>query len=396
MDFYIHVFDDMTLSEYMISRYNGWSARLVIDIAVALLVRVPRLWKCLTVLVAVALYRNMVHICTYDDRLHIIKGLVFVLMMIYPFYCDMQSAGWVATSVNYFWVCAALFWCLRCLYGWYDNKSLGYGEVILFVICFVFGTNQEQAAVVFEIICCCLLIAVYVRDKRIDKRLLLSSLVGFGVLIFESTCPGNDARMISNVAYWMPAFADFTLFDKTYMGLYAIYKYFICGYEWYIKPILVMLIICSAAYVFFKNLKKKTIACVAGMIMCTFAVVAEAVIILHWPKFGLFGGLPWHLIDPGTITDVMWEAKRSYIPVFVLIFLAVIIILAVCVSRSRKKDIAVMMFIAGAASEFIMGFSPTIWASNNRTAIFTFFLWGMATIIMCEKSDEDIPLKGAA
>lgn len=48
---------------------------------------------------------------------------------------------------------------------------------------------------------------------------MLAIAVSAAALIFIFTCPGNSIRFAHEVSYWYPEFANFTIIEKSYLGL---------------------------------------------------------------------------------------------------------------------------------------------------------------------------------
>ena len=396
VNYYLNVFDQMSVWEYIVSRYQGWSSRLIIDLLVAVLIHALPIWKCATVLLAISIYHNLVRLCAAAEGTQLIlcRFSALFLLLLYPFHNDMQSAGWVATSINYFWVLAALLSAVNSLKKYSDTHHLTGPEWTVFIVSFIFCTDQEQSAIIFLMLSAALFVKRSYTEKKPDYPVLILIAANAAIVVFELTCPGNASRAMANTDYWMPAFSGFTLPDKSYMGVYAIYAYFICGVETIHKPLLMLTIL----IVIFAGLIMSGSRSVFSRIL----TVTDGIAILFETGFvatrvlGDLNNPILHkiLYNPGQIDRVDWNAKRTFLPLIItaLIFGS---FAGYIISISKKSVIfSLMLLVSGLVSELIMGFSPTIWASCERTAIFSYFLWGSAIMMtIFEKENKDRPVR---
>ncbi|MDP4089336.1 MAG: hypothetical protein Q8930_08735 [Bacillota bacterium] len=68
--------------------------------------------------------------------------------------------------------------------------------------------------------------------------------------------------------------------------------------------------------------------------------------------------------------------------VLALIFFAILISLYLIFENKRYSILAVFIILLGLGSRMVMGFSPTIWASNTRTFIFMYFAFITCAVIL--------------
>ena len=113
----------------------------------------------------------------------------------------MQSAGWTATTLNYFWPLAfGVFSCTAVASIVHQRKETTWWHWVLCITAGIFACNMEQM--------CGVLLFVYVtcfcyclwRDKKLYVGLLLQLLSAVASTIFILKCPGNWVRMQDEVA----------------------------------------------------------------------------------------------------------------------------------------------------------------------------------------------------
>ncbi|MFT9402840.1 MAG: hypothetical protein ABF601_10535, partial [Lacticaseibacillus paracasei] len=88
----------------------------------------------------------------------------------------------------------------------------------------------------------------------------------------------------------------------------------------------------------------------------------------------------------------------TWIPDFVMFFIAVCILVALIYILKPEpiKLFSVLIMLSLAfITKLILGFSPTIWASGDRTGIFLFYALGVASLAVLGKHNASKPLQGA-
>jgi hypothetical protein len=395
VDYYIHILGGMTLRDYLFERYTGWSSRLLVDILTIYMVRIQKIWKILNVLVTLAIYENIIGIIkdAGKEDVRVDRFVVLAIMVLYPYQMDMNTAGWVATTLNYWWVLAALIFSIRCMLVWYRGGKLTLIHAILFPFCFLYGINQEQGALLFEMIAVSLVVYGIIDNRGkagrcFDKRIIFCIIICFAVMVFEFTCPGNQVRKNSNIEYWLPEFAGFGIQEKIYMGSIAIYRMFVCGWNSVYKLIFTLtLLVACTGYVFDKTeIKWKTLAL---RVICVASVVIQIIFVYRYLKGlndenSLFGKI---FFNPGATTVVKWNEKRTFIPIVILLIYSMVVCIAsICERTGREVILGCAMY--GIISIMLMGFTPSVWASSERTGLFSYFLFSAIIIVLLGRLEK--------
>lgn len=90
---------------------------------------------------------------------------------------------------------------------------------IVSFLALLYATNQEQSgALIFGFNVLYLLYSL-INKRPVNKFNLLAIVVSAISLIIIFTCPGNAIRFAHEVSYWYPQFANFTIIQKSYLGL---------------------------------------------------------------------------------------------------------------------------------------------------------------------------------
>lgn len=370
---YVNVLSDPNLLGYFIARYNVWSSRLLIEFIMISIVNHGNIWIVCDILIMV-LTAITISKLFVRSNIRNTNWIITFLMFIYP-YTHMSSAGWMATTLSYTWILAfGLFSMIPIKKMIYDDKISWY-EYIFYIPVIIIATNHElMCLILFSIY---LVFSIYLlMEKKAHKYLLIPLAACCASLVFILTCPGNVNRNISEIARWFPGFKDISFFRKIEMGFST------AIFEFVMKPNMVFTIFSGLLLLLMilKSQKK------------SYRVIA-AIPFISSLTLGLFGNITT-IIFPGILkiinsmteigTGVTFSSIRSWVPDFILIIVCFSILVSIYLLFDNKRDSLFLIFIIllGFGSRFIMGFSPTIWASSTRTYIFMYFSFIICSVII--------------
>lgn len=216
------VLTDNNLFNWLILRYNTWSSRLFIEFILAIVCRLPIIiWELLDCLLYVLLAYNLS--CLFNTNNDIRNTwLIVLLCLIYPF-LDMNSAGYIATTVNYLWPLCGLVYILLIIKR--TNKLKVY-EYVLVVLATLITTSQELSCLLLIGFISLLLLKDYLnknfnlRKERLSIAILVFSLIYLLIII---TCKGNSLRLETEIRY-MPDFNSYALINKVYLACISTIK----------------------------------------------------------------------------------------------------------------------------------------------------------------------------
>lgn len=363
--------ENRTLPEFLIKRWNTWSSRLVIETVVVMVLKQSVwLWKILdilcSVLVAYLLFGVLFH-KKEAGKAALICGFLFIL---YDF-TEMDSAGYMTTTIFYWWVLAAGIIAFLPIFYHYRKESVKHWIYALAIPCGLFAANQEQVAVIFVCIGA-YMIGVYLFEKRkIPGYLYVFLLLGLLSLAIVFLCPGNEVRKNSNIDFWFPNFTQFNIVQKGLLGWYGLLRTLFEDLNW--------LFVGFSAVLFAAALKKcakwheKLIAAIpllsnlalgACLLVSNFYDAGPVNKVVHafdfdQPIVYYHGSLPLKL--------------QLLVSVYTLVCLCVIYIMYCLWGKTKEFSHLLTVLLIGSASKVSMGMSPTVWASSERTSIFLLF-----------------------
>ena len=344
------------LPNYLLSRYNGWTSRLIIESILIILLKLPKIIWCL-------LNSFMIVLLIYSmGKLFSKNKILFLLIGIYSF-IDMSSAGWYATTLNYLWPLSLGLYSLIPIKNHLNNHKDKY--YILYILSLLYACNQEQMCLIIFIVY--LVFNIYfIYKKNINKFLLFQLLLSIISLIFILTCPGNTLRNISETNTWYPAFESFNIISKSFLGIITT-TYYLLNKVNFIVLLLFILIIIST----FKN-NKNIIYRIISLIPLLFYMI-EIILKLkiNLPIISnIFNCLNVYGIPHNEIEFTLAHICSI---ILCLIYYFSILLSIIINFKNNDKYLLILIYLVGIISRLMMGLSATIYASGMRTFIFLDF-----------------------
>lgn len=367
--------DDQAFSKYLLggnlwgflkSRYTGWSSRLVIEVVLSTLTHVTFLWRIFN---TVAMF-GVVYIPYYlimkenDDIINSRKLMIsYALFFMLPFKMFYET-GWMATTTNYLWVLfaaeLAMLPSLLTLMGSQVKKSKVLSVISL--VALVYAANQEQMVVILILGNLGLLGIFIYQHKRIGRILLQLAITGTSLLMIL-IAPGNAVRKVKEV-HWLPLFPTLSSIKKVELGFSSTLGHFYFSFN---ILILVLLMLLLLIYI---NQKREIICMVIGA-----PIGLMVALMLKDTDLGkVYPGIQ-KISTSVTLygTNIIFGDLQSWIPDIILMAVSITILLGIMlVSKNQGRWIIIGILMLGVLSRIIMGFSPTIWASGERTYLFLY------------------------
>ena len=375
---YAKVLTNQSLVDYINYRYYNWSSRLIIDGLLVILTRIDMIvWKILDVVIYTFGVYYIIRLVNkkYSKKMAYFGVLLFLM---YPFY-EMASAGWISTTLNYSWCFAfGIISFIPLIYEVQGEKVNGYIYVISF-LALLFATNQEQSGALIFAFNLLYLLNCLINKKPVNKFNILATVISAGALIFVFTCPGNNIRFAHEVAYWYPEFANFTILDKSYLGLVTTFGSLIEQ-----KILFPMFYIILSVCVLINSENLKSLGNVPGVIKNSplmaiphlfEQIVSATPYLTETLKLFTYEGLP--------------KLGINSISIVVLCLYLLISSCILLVKAFPKNLLPFFIFVGGFVSRFIVGFSPVVFPSGARVTIFLYVALITLILMLLKKLYDD-------
>jgi hypothetical protein len=296
---------------------------------------------------------------------------------IFTTYDALQSAGWIATTVNYLWPVG--FGLLHfVLHKEYLERKFGNFEKIaiflLMIFSLVFAINQELMLIV--IFGAYVFIFIYYLYKKIEipKSIYIMFLIIILGLLYFISCPGNHHRYSIEMPYWFPNYETLTLFNKLDIGITTMF------YNAILKIDLVILLFFAALGLYnFLIINKKT-----GLISSIPLIILISIYTMNILDIQPITSF----IKQGFSTYGIFTSNLKFILVFTVTYSLVIlstIYSLIQIYKHKSKTtfyILLCLLLLAIASQMFLGFSPTVWASAGRWWIIYHALISITTFIL--------------
>lgn len=319
--------------------------------------------------------------------------LIFMILA-YPLN-KMASAGWAATTVNYMWPLATGLFALIPIRKIWDGEKIKPYEYILYTIALVFAGNAE--------ISCAILVGSYIlftslyvlKNKKINSYMIVQTIIIIASLIFILTCPGNHARNNTEISNLFKDMNTLSFFDKVGLGFTATMG-LIIGKGNIVYTLFTLLI---AVYIF-TNYKEEVLYKIVAVIPFLSIILMYYLSPITDNMFHFVVELRKLISTEAVILSPATSNNMLYVVpvIFSLVNFIAIGLSLLLIFKKLNNNIALIVFLAGLASRLLMGFSPTIFSSGERTMIFFEFAMIIDSIliwqeIMKKNDKNDIKVK---
>ncbi len=392
----------MPMGEFLAYRYETWSSRVLVEAAVKLLTAASGgIWKILNVLMILLLIWIVADLFGGEGRRAKIRSQLsfFALLWCLPVLtlCD---AGWIATTLNYLWPLTLGLVAMRPLkHGLREEKCPGW-EYVVCPVCMLFAANTEQGAAV--------LLGVYLlfggylfwRKKKLSLFYLILLALPAVSAAFILASPGNAYRFEAEMDQWFPGYDRLSWSQKLLMGFIdCVHYYASAGGSERTNYLFALLTGILFAGVWQKSKDTKfSPAVLTAFIPLTFywgigqfanARIVEEGFGRGGHMIGLFGQNRCLPTGAGTFEFLGWISypwKMVFLQAGVYLGLLVCIGLTICFLHGKSFETLLELMILGAGlfSRIMMGFSPTMYASGERTSLYC----SAAILIVCLRNLE--------
>lgn len=383
-----------TLHKYLADRYCEWSSRCIIEAVLISLVKSNiYLWRILSSILVTISVECVISLFLSEKNIKY-SFVAYLLTLLTIPSIVLTDAGWIATTTNYLWPLAAFLSLMVVLKKIFNNEKIDGYEKAQAIVLTLFATNIEPLSlciVGFSV----LLFAFRVYDTKISVKELANKIdktyfiiVGLSIvlLVVILLAPGNTNRTIVETSVWYPEFADFSLIDKLKLGIVATLPFFyantiyICN-NIYPTNFLMLLLLLFTCIKLWKDKQTKILI-----------FQALAIIVVLWNQIHIIAQTfdkqltpHWYILANTKIGQQSdFESIYIYLEIVIYVFLLGTLLYGVFYALNKGKNalLACVILLAGFCARFIMGFSPTVYASGTRTFLFTIVAVLVVTVMM--------------
>lgn len=313
---------------------------------------------------------------------------VIGLVMTFPFE-TLMSAGWIATTTSYFGPQAFAIMALVPIKKRVSGDRIKIISFLGYCVALIYGANAEQMCVVLLGSYFVANIYLFIK-RRIDIQTIILFLLSLLSMIYMMTCPGNWVRDSEEIAKWFPTYGMLDIIDKAEIGISTTLRWmYASGQTFVIVTCLVM------AYIVWQKYKEPMFRFLAlipsGLILLMGPFRSVLTILFPYASYSA------NEVDYyGDFTVASSGRGVGTVHFVVLMLISVCICELIFLVNDTIEGIIgdITLIVLGVASRAMMGFSPTVYASNLRTfTTLIFCLMAVSTRAYARNIELFMPIK---
>jgi len=376
-------FSNMSLLEYINLRWNTWSSRIIIDVLARYLTSYNKLFIILTIVLLLALFKAL---CLIQNEYGCNnRWIVTCLCLCFPLY--LYKWAWIVDSLNYLYPLVFLVINIVILNKTIKNTKISTNFYILSLILQIYMTNQEQAWGVWTTILVSSIVYCIYKKEKVPLFIYVCMFLIFCMFIVHIFCPGVALRKSAQIDI-LPEFVEWNLFDKLLIANIHMYKHFICMPQATVLVLTIILFVSIWGIEKNRNLKfyKITHLCSAYSTILVLSFYCNTIWDISTIPFGKFISKLLFIPD-----NIHFLSSNEIFPLFLwgMYILSILIQISSLCTDLKEFWILFTFLASGYVSMLIMGFTPTIYASDIRTLSFMHISFILVDLILMCKLYKD-------
>lgn len=378
-----------TLTEYLSMRYNGWTGRLSGELFFYFFLGGKVwLWKFINAGFIMLVAYSLVRIIREKNSL---RYFIVALCIMGYFSQSILSSGvfWITGSMIYLWsIAMGLFAMIPFAdYTFRNNYDTSNRRILLSLLTGLLAVfANEQAALCMVIFGLISITTYFIKTKKYSIRLIFLTVIFLVGTIISIKAPGNSSRFVSETATWFPNFNELSLKDHLYLGVIWFFGKAFTELKW-----LLLLISVGTLYVFnfqSNNMKQTYVTRLLNFIFIILVATSFSILIIGNPNNVLFDFEAIRNFHFGHNLINIWTIEPKFILALIpYMFWSIfsLLLISMLIMISERKWFILLCLAAAIASMCIMFFSPTIYASGNRTLTVSAALLSLVSINVLNK-----------
>ncbi|MFT8352402.1 DUF6056 family protein [Clostridium saccharoperbutylacetonicum] len=382
-----------SIISFVIMRYETWGGRISSEFFIGIFSLLPLfIWRILNTMIAVSfvvfiskIIKLSISKDSFQKNGNIIDWFVCLSFFMIPISVTTRACSWFTGSFYYLW---PTFFCLIAMspfiYKIY-NKDISKRHYIIAMLSVLYASYMEQTAAVLICFDIMTVLYLYKRDKKFYLGLVAENLLVLINLIIYTLSPGNELRNISETKTWYPTFGSLSLFQKVYQGVCWTHSHLVR------ETTILMLVISLLLFIIVFNRNSKWLVRISAFISSMYFIGSLTPI----NKMVLSTTSYEYPYDIQTILDkIFFNPMLDIVPAVIssVIIFSIIILMFMCIKNKNERYLCIIFYLAALSCGYILGFSPTIFASGPRIFFMTNILLLMIGGILLKNILEEIPI----
>ena len=291
------------------------------------------------------------------------------------------AAVWVNGSIFYTWTFTAGVWAMMPLADLvFDTGAFSNRQLIYAIPCSVIAAMSiEQMGAVLIAFEGLSILSLLIQKKRIPAVIWIQTAITFVAFVILFMAPGNEMRVASEITTWMPGYKELSVGKHLFMTIQWMLSSFANeGKAFFIA-------IWAAGFLLLIKSKK---AKVYQILAIVFSVAA----ILPYAGITFFSEMGIGDIDiEQCLTELpTWQSMTTQNRIAFFWWIAAVLFTLVLLWKVTGHSVFIsMVFLGGIASEAVLYFSPTIYASGARVYYLTDLMYLFIILWMVMRMDSE-------
>lgn len=379
----------MPFLEYLKMRYISWEGRMTSEAMTYIAFYFGKgFWQLVNALVLTLLPTGLIGILKRmagempPDRSFFLSAVMYLGILSLGTETIGYGAFWITGSTFYLWSITAGIWGILPFVDLVYRKKAASPKAFLYALpCgLIAAMGQEQIAAVVIVFGALAVICDFYREHKIAWLHLCQVLLMTAALVILFLSPGTGARSQSEIATWMPQYDTMSLGNHVFITLQWILSSFANE-----GKMLFVLIWGMAGTLLWKQHGRKS------RILAVLSGIAAAAALLPYVGITWFSQMGMGVEDITTcVTQVATPASLTAQNWFAMIWWLLAVVLTLAILWQTEEELTdrctmCLCVLAAVASEAIMFFSPTMYASGARVYFVAQILLWLVMGRLCEK-----------
>lgn len=223
------------------------------------------------------------------------------------------------------------------------------------------------------------ILSLLIQKKRIPAVIWIQTVITFTAFAILFMAPGNDVRVASEIATWMPGYKELSVGNHLFMTIQWMLSSFANeGKAFFIA-------IWTAGLLLLMKSKK-------AKVYQILAVVFSVVALLPYAGISFFSemGIGYIDIEQRLMELPTWQSMTTQNRIAFFWWIAAVLFTMVLLWKVTGHSVFIsMVFLGGIASEAVLYFSPTIYASGARVYYLTDLMYLFIILWMVMHMDSE-------
>ncbi len=364
--FFIEKMQEISIQDFISMRYQTWTSRVILETLICLIL--PQngiIWAIINAFMMTILAYSIIKLFIKEDD----KSLIWTamcLLLIYPLN-KIATCDWGAGTINYTWPLAMLLFSFIPIVQIFRREKIAKYKYVMYSLALIFACNQEQSCVIAGGAYFIFTFLLILRDKKkVHPFLLVQCFLVVVSLLVIVTCPGNYARKTEEITTYYMNFETLGLLDKISLGLTSTVNHLLVN----TNIVFFVFSLISAVYIIkkYKNGLYRAIAFIP-LVACLIFGLLKDVVCRVYPYFAIFCetlNAEQVMLTPENYLDFI-----NFIPLLLaFVVLGSVALNILLIFKNLQNNVAIVVYVLGLMSRVALGFSPTVFASTDRTFLF--------------------------